>query len=80
MVIFCMMVSEYEKAEKVKKLFPKGTRLRLRRMVDDSPVPEGTHGTVKGVSDMGMIQMVWDNGSNLSLIYGVDEFSIEGAV
>ena len=33
-------------------------------------------GTVKGVDDKGQIQVDWDNGSSLSLVYGLDKFRV----
>ena len=36
----------------------------------------GDRATVLGVDDAGNILCKWDNGSSLSLIYGVDEFRI----
>lgn len=62
-----------------KKLFlentyPKGTRVRLKKMEDPQAVPVGTEGTVMGIDDMGDLLMKWDNGSRLKLIFLVDEF------
>lgn len=45
-------------------------------MQDDYAVPSGMTGTVDYVDDEGQIGMSWDNGRTLSLIYGVDSFSI----
>lgn len=56
----------------LKKHFPKNTRLELVEMDDMQAPPVGTKGTVRGVDDMGNILMHWDNGSSLSVIYGVD--------
>ena len=46
----------------------------MLEMDDKQAPPVGTKGTVLGVDDMGHILMRWDNGSGLSLIYGVDDF------
>ena len=43
---------------------------------DNYSVPRGTCGTVEYVDDEGQIGMKWDNGSSLSLIYGVDSFEL----
>ena len=60
----------------MKRLFIPGMRIKLMKMNDSSGVPDGTIGTVDFVDDAGQIQMKWDNGSTLALIYGVDVFQI----
>ena len=59
-------------------LYPNGTRIKLIKMNDPYPLPSGILGTVDYVDDDGNIQMKWDNGSSLALIYNVDKFSIVG--
>ena len=62
-------------AERIKKLYPPGTRIELIEMGDDpQKIPEGTRGTVVGVDDIGDVLMKWDNGRSLSLIPGEDRF------
>ena len=62
-------------AERMKKNYPAGTRLKLDQMDDPyAPVPPGTRGTVAYVDDMGQLGMNWDNGRTLSLIPGEDSF------
>lgn len=63
-------------AEKIKKQYPPGTRILLKRMEDPHPVPPGTKGTVRFVDDLGQIHMDWDNGSSLALVKGQDQFEI----
>lgn len=63
-----------EEIKWLKKTYTQGTRLELLEMDDKQAPPVGTKGTVRGVDDMGNILMRWDNGSGLSLIYGVDNF------
>lgn len=63
-----------EEVEKIKKLFPVGTRVRLIHMDDPQAVPSGTLGTVDHIDDDGQLHMKWDNGRTLALIYGVDQF------
>lgn len=58
--------------EKVRRDFPKGTRVELVKMDDAQAPPVGTQGTVKGVDDTGSIMVSWDNGSSLNVVYGVD--------
>ena len=62
-----------EEVERLKKQYPVGTRIVLRKMDDDQAPPVGTKGTVKGVDDIGSLIVKWDNGCGLSVAYGVDE-------
>ena len=62
-----------EIVEKLKKEFPKGTRVRLVEMDDVQAPPIGTKGTVIGIDDIGSIMVAWDNGSSLNVIYNVDK-------
>ena len=52
--------------------YPEGTRVKLLDMDDEQAPPVGTLGTVDCVDDMGNIRVNWDNGSSLSVIFGVD--------
>ena len=65
-----------KEVEMIKKMYPVGTRIKLNYMEDSFAVPSGMTGTVEYVDDEGQIGMKWDNGSSLSLIYGVDSFEI----
>lgn len=65
-----------EKLDFIKKEYPIGTRVKLGYMSDPYAVPIGTLGTVDYVDDAGQIGVSWDNGSTLSLIYGVDKFEV----
>ena len=58
--------------ERVRKLYPPGTRVELVRMDDAQAPPIGTHGTVLDVDDTGSLIMRWDNGSGLNVVYGAD--------
>lgn len=62
-----------ELLEFLQQEYPPGTRVRLTRMDDSQAPPLGTKGTVTGVDDMGFLLVVWDNGSHLNVIHGVDE-------
>ena len=62
-----------EEVERLKKQYPVGTRIVLRKMEDFQAPPVGTKGTVKGVDDIGSLIVKWDNGCGLSVAYGVDE-------
>ena len=72
-------MNEFERysrmAERIKKEYPKGTRIQLNEMNDPySPVPSGTRGTVDVVDDQAQIHMKWDNGRTLALIPDIDSF------
>lgn len=67
----------HEQVERIKALYPAGTRIRLNHMSDPwSPVPEGMEGTVDMVDDIGQLHMKWDNGRTLPLVPGEDSFSV----
>ena len=53
-----------------------GTRVRLLYMDDAFAPPIGTLGTVRGVNAYGDLEMLWDNGRTLSVVYKVDEVEI----
>ncbi len=61
-----------ETVERVRKEYPKGTRVELVWMDDLQAPPVGTQGTVLGVDDTGSLLMRWDNGSGLNVVYGED--------
>lgn len=58
--------------ERVRKEYPKGTRVELVRMDDLQAPPEGTEGTVMFVDDTATIHVRWDTGSSLGVVYGED--------
>ena len=61
----------------LREQFPPGTRVRLDSMMNDpQPIPKGMTGTVQGIDDAGQLLMKWDNGRGLSLVPGVDDFSV----
>ena len=61
--------------ERLKKEYPKGTRLVLISMDDPySKLVSGDKGSVNYVDSAGTIHMKWDRGSRLGLVYGVDVF------
>ena len=63
-----------EEVEKLRKLYPEGTTLQLDFMDDAFAPPAGTIGKVDIVDDNGVVHMIWQNGSSLGLIVGVDKF------
>lgn len=60
----------------IKEKYPVGSRVKLNYMEDPYAVPSGTLGTIGYIDDEGQIGVSWDNGSSLSLIYGVDSFDV----
>lgn len=58
--------------ERLRAEYPAGCRVELEEMDDAQAPPAGTQGTVLWVDDIGTIQVKWDNGSGLGVVYGVD--------
>ena len=66
-----------EYVQRMKEQYPPGTCVRLNNMPDDpQPIPPGTEGEVTGCDDAGQLQMSWSNGRSLSLLPGVDDFTV----
>lgn len=66
---------DFKNVTRLRKVYPKGTRIVLVRMDDPYVKMEaGMKGTVQHVDDAGQIHMKWDSGSSLALIVGVDDF------
>lgn len=62
-----------ELVKRIRRQYPKGTRVELVKMHDtQAPIP-GTKGTVNHVDDIGTIHIDWDNGSSLGVVPEVDE-------
>ena len=61
--------------EQLRKQYPKGTKLQLISMRNETyPVLPGTVGEVTHIDDAGSIHMRWENGSFLALIPEIDSF------
>lgn len=59
--------------DRIKRDYPKGTRVQLLYMNDPyTKIEPGTKGTVDCVDDTGTIHINWDNGSHLGVVYGED--------
>ena len=61
-----------EQLQRLRENYPKGARVELVQMDDFQAPPIGTQGTVIGVDDIGSIMVRWDNGSGLSVAWGID--------
>lgn len=60
-----------ETVEKIRKMYPIGSRVELIQMDDPYSHPKpGDRGTVRSVDDTGTIFISW--GSGLGIVYGVD--------
>ena len=60
--------------EKLREMYPEGTKIILQEMQGESQMPYGLKGTVTHVDDAGQIHMKWENGSSLALNVEVDTF------
>lgn len=69
------MLFDQKKVERLKAMYPGGTRIQLNAMSGESDMPSGLIGTVDFVDDIGSIQMKWDNGRSLALVPGEDSFT-----
>ena len=67
-----------ETVERIRRMYPAGTRVELTFMDDPQAPPVGTKGTVLGVDDTGSLLMEWDNGSGLNVVYGEDRVAKAG--
>ena len=68
-----------QEVEFVRKLYPKGTRVRLVKMDDPyTKLVPGDKGTVTSVDDTGTVFVNWDRGSSLGAVYGEDIIAKEG--
>jgi hypothetical protein len=62
-----------EQVERVRLAYPIGSRVELVAMSDPyTTLKPGTLGTVDFVVDTGTVFCVWDGGSTLGAVYGVD--------
>ena len=61
-----------QEVERVRRMYPAGTRVELVAMDDPQAPPAGTLGTVLGIDDTGSLLMRWDNGSGLNVIWQQD--------
>lgn len=63
-----------EAVERVRKMYPEGTRVELVQMDDPySRLKPGDKGTVRLVDDTATAFVDWDCGSRLGVVYGEDQ-------
>lgn len=67
--------TQYE-VVKLQEKYPSGTKIKLDFMPDPHPIPTGTTGTIIDVTNEGQINVKWDCNGGLSLIAGIDQFSV----
>ena len=61
--------------ERLKQMYPVGTRIELNALCNDErDMPPGLRGTVVGMDDQPSLLMHWDNGRTLSLFPYEDSF------
>lgn len=60
--------------EKLREIYPEGTKIILQEMQGESQMAKGLKGTVTHVDDADQIHMRWENGSSLALNVEVDTF------
>ena len=62
-----------ETVERIRQMYPKGTRVELISMNDPyTKLKPGDRGTVTMVDDIGTVFVSWDCGSGLGVAYGED--------
>ncbi len=63
--------------ERLRKLYPKGTMIRLISMAEEPfPLPAGSIGEVEMIDDAGNLHMKWQCGRGLALIADADTFEV----
>lgn len=53
-----------------------GMRIRMLSMEDEFPVDEGMEGTIHTIDDLGTLHVKWDDGRNIGIIPGIDEYQL----
>ena len=61
-----------ETVERIRRMYPAGTRVELLAMDDPQAPPIGTLGTVLSGDDTASLIMRWDNGSGLNVVWQQD--------
>lgn len=53
-----------------------GMRIRIIHMDDDNGVDEGMEGTITKIDSLGTLHVRWDDGRQLGVIYGIDDYQL----
>ena len=61
-----------KRVEVLRKQYPEGCVVELVNMDDQGGPPKGTKGTMVHVDGIGTIHVVWENGSTLGVVPGID--------
>ena len=68
-----------ETVERLRREYPKGTRVELISMNDPyTKLKPGDTGVIEHIDDVGTVFCRWSNGSGLGVLIGVDEIRIIG--
>lgn len=62
-----------EEIEELRRKYPEGTKIRLIKMYDPTPVPPGTIGTINQIDDVGNIHC---DEFHLAIIPSKDKFEV----
>ena len=66
-----------KEVERIKKMYPKGTRIQIERMKDPyHPIERGTKGIVDYVDDVGTLHCTFDNGRCQGVVTDADIFHV----
>jgi hypothetical protein len=77
MEVQAMRLPNRAEIERLRKLYPKCTMIRLISMAEEPyPLPAGSIGEVEMVDDGGNIHIKWQCGRGLALIDGADKFEV----
>ena len=73
-----MSIPSRDIVARLREQFPAGTRVELVKMDDpyNRILKPGSMGTVRFVDAIGTLQVDWDCGSSLGVVYGEDEVRI----
>lgn len=73
-----MNIPSREIVDRLREQYPAGTRVELVKMDDpyNRILKPGCLGTVQFVDSIGTLQVAWDCGSSLGVVYGEDEVKI----
>ena len=73
-----MIRLKHDELAKVRRCYPKGSRVKLVSMNDPycRDLKPGMLGTVIHVDDIGTIHVAWDCGPSLGVVYGEDSCAV----